>query len=155
MTNKGNPIKKMEKVSRNIFMSRMMDSVTVEKNAWKCLMCGRVWLMQQDARGCKHVDYACYGSTQVRCLRKEPVEVPFKEIADWIKTRVSPSDRTKCVCGRELVGRPVVGYPHNEGWSTRLGQYWLYIPCTCGHNRSIWKMGISRGQDFSQIEVLA
>jgi len=43
----------------------------------------------------------------------------------------------------------VHGYPHDAGWETDTGRMWLFIHCPdCGYEMAIWKLGVSRDQDF-------
>jgi hypothetical protein len=91
-------IKKMEKGPAT-FMEPNLNSedgfyheVTVIKNYWKCLGCGRVWTTQHDARDCESRKHK--GSYQlhyggmwmngrlvnariytIHCVRREPLEV--------------------------------------------------------------------------------
>ena len=76
------------------------------------------------------------------------LEILFPEIADWVREHGDPS-RSRCLCGRDLRGDQVHGYRHEAGWMTDAGQMWLFIPCPeCGYEMAIWKIGVSRDQDF-------
>lgn len=75
-------------------------------------------------------------------------DLPFPEIADWVRDHCDPG-RSRCLCGRDLRGDQVLGYPHDAGWLMDSGKMWLFIPCPeCGYEMALWKMGISRDQDF-------
>jgi len=76
-------------------------------------------------------------------------EIVFPEITRKMTDDLSPSERTKCGCGAELHGLTVMGYPHDDGFSTPKGKMWLFIRCPrCGIDRSLWKMGMSRSNQF-------
>jgi len=72
-TKKPNKVKRMEKVSFEMGYTERagMDVGKVEKYLWLCRTCGRVWLMRQDAKRCKHKNYVLYGERKVYCDRKE------------------------------------------------------------------------------------
>ncbi|HPF68261.1 MAG TPA: hypothetical protein PLC20_11350 [Flavobacteriales bacterium] len=77
-----------------------------------------------------------------------PHDLPFPDVAEWVRDHCDPS-RSRCLCGRDLRGDQVLGYPHDAGWVTDAGRMWLYIPCPeCGYEMAIWKIGVSREQDF-------
>lgn len=67
-------VKKMERIQTSIYMARAEDCIDVDKHAWMCCECGRVWMMQGDAKACKHSDFVAYGRRTIRCLRREKVE---------------------------------------------------------------------------------
>lgn len=73
----------------------------------------------------------------------------FQEITRKMMEELSPSELTKCTCGMELHSLTVMGYPHEDGFSTPEGKMWLFIRCPrCGIDRSLWKMGVSRTNQF-------
>lgn len=75
----------------------------------------------------------------------------FPAITAWVQVACDPS-RSHCLCGRDLRGDEVRGYPHDGGWETDNGKMWLFIPCrNCGYEMALWKMGVSRDQDFRDL----
>lgn len=75
-----NPVKRMEKMTKDIpqaLVSGGFELVPVTKNAWKCLVCGRVWFAEHDAMYCNHEDYyeKAYGYVQTADYRNVPAEV--------------------------------------------------------------------------------
>ena len=77
-----------------------------------------------------------------------PHDLPFPNVADWIRDHCDPA-RSRCLCGRDLRGDQVHGYPHDAGWETDAGRMWLFIHCPdCGYEMAIWKLGVPRDRDF-------
>jgi len=76
------------------------------------------------------------------------LSIIFPDVEDWIREHCDPA-RSRCLCGRDLRGDQVHGYPHDAGWETDKGRMWLYIPCPkCGYEMALWKIGVPRDQDF-------
>lgn len=67
-----------------------------------------------------------------------------KEVADILA-------KSACLCGKDFAGKIVRGYPHEGGWDTPKGRYWLYVVCDCGYEMALWKIGISRSRRFEVI----
>lgn len=65
-----NKVKKGRYVETEIYMERARERMPVEKYTWFCTVCGREWLMQQDAKRCRHVDVTHYGRRPISCLSK-------------------------------------------------------------------------------------
>jgi len=63
-----NKVKRGDKWKGRIYMARAGEEMEIEKYTWICTVCGREWLMKQDAQRCKHCDYVWYGTTRVKCL---------------------------------------------------------------------------------------
>ncbi|OPX67912.1 MAG: hypothetical protein A4E36_01489 [Methanoregulaceae archaeon PtaB.Bin009] len=77
-----------------------------------------------------------------------PHDLPFPDIAEWVRDHCDPA-RSRCLCGRDLRGNQVHGYPHDAGWETDAGRMWLFIHCPgCCYEMAIWKLGVPRDQDF-------
>jgi hypothetical protein len=75
-------------------------------------------------------------------------DLSFPAITEWVRDHCDPA-RSRCLCGRDLRGDEVRGYPHDAGWETDNGKMWLFIHCpVCGHEMALWKIGVSRDQDF-------
>lgn len=75
-------------------------------------------------------------------------DIPFPDITDWVRDHADRG-RSRCCCGRDLLGDQVLGYPHDAGWFTDEGKMWLFVHCLeCGYEMALWKMGISRNHDF-------
>jgi hypothetical protein len=63
-------------------------------------------------------------------------DIWMSQIEEYVTREITPTPQTKCLCGRELVGQPVYGYPHEGGQETPVGRMWLYFACECGHQFS-------------------
>lgn len=61
-------VKEWGKIKAQVYMERAGEEVEMEKYAWQCRRCGRIWLMKGDATGCPHNDFVFYGSRRIYCL---------------------------------------------------------------------------------------
>lgn len=77
------------------------------------------------------------------------------EEIDRVQAGMTPAEwrhHARCHCGTDLRGLPVVGYPHDGGYETPIGKYWLYILCpNCRYEMALWKLGIERGRKFEVV----
>lgn len=71
----------------------------------------------------------------------------FADITLWIRVHLD-LERSICHCGRDQRKMDVWGYPHEGGWETDHGRYWLFTKCKCGYEMALWKMGVPRDMDF-------
>ena len=71
-TNQLNRVKKGRRMEFNI-STVSGDVIRGTKYTWICCECGREWLMRQDARRCRHVDFVYYSSRKIFCISQTPL----------------------------------------------------------------------------------
>lgn len=73
-----NRVKKMEETTVEIEVGPYWWDL--EKFAWMCKTCGRVWAMRSNAATCKHRDFVFYGRTKFYCYERKKVDSKGKII---------------------------------------------------------------------------
>ena len=108
---------------------------------------------------------ACYNAEEDKCICKcggayhgmgknknHSLEKYIKESIDEVMQNVE--DYAQAIkewscrwCGADLSKEPIMGYPHEGGWTVygKKEKYWLYIVCPhCGYQWNLQKLGVSR-----------